>query len=196
MSRRGTVPGAVAVAAVALGLAAWAGEQVLKSSPQNYNEAPVLAKSSSAIYTDQRVASARAPTPVSTPRALVSASSGEPGAEPRSKFLSSSTSRASPISKAYSLQGSVRCWNRSRKNVEALGLLVVPFDADHNILQSGRQSIILVEGSIPSGNQDNLTWQTSVSAMDVVEVSVAILSIKFSDGSVWEAPNVELVDFF
>ena len=73
---------------------------------------------------------------------------------------------------------------------------VKPFDKHHKALQSGRENIARVQGPVRGGGERRLSWKTTVRSSHVVEVTVAILTIKFTDGSIWQAPNVELVGFF
>ena len=50
--------------------------------------------------------------------------------------------------------------------------------------------------SIPRGASERLTWEQRVDSLDVYEVAVVVTRVRFADGSVWMAPNEELVDIF
>ena len=77
-----------------------------------------------------------------------------------------------------------------------LGLLIVPFDADHKPLSTGRSNLVRLNSTLSGGAERTLPWNVQAKQFAVAEVVVAILSIKFADGTIWNAPQAETVDFF
>jgi hypothetical protein len=173
-------------------LALSANERSLRSAPQNYEGAPVVARASTALLKEESVASK---TVAQSRGALVSTGSSEQG----SRFVSAAGTASSGSGiRRYTLRGDVRCWNKSAKDAQTLGMLVVPLDRDHNPLSAGRSNIVVVNGPLRGGETDSLRWETasSTAAAAVEEVAIAILMIQFADGTVWEAPTEERVDYF
>ena len=210
MNRRGALALAVAMG---LGPCLWAGERVLQASTQNYPTGQVLARASTAALVARNAGTgsppaSAAPRGLTASRTLVSTDNMEPSdaamtssddhhESPASRFVSAQAmpSKASG-SLEYWLRGEMKCWNKSSKAADGVGLLIVPFDADHKPLSTGRSNLVRVNSTINGGAERALPWQVQVKEIAATEVLVAILSIKFSDGTIWSAPNVEAVDFF
>ena len=195
-----SVPRVAALLVLGIGPLACAGEHSIPAKSQNYDGAPIVSRSSSAMLVEQQATSRSTTTSVSPAvgRTLVSTSS-DGDSDSTSRFVSSASVKRKTTAAAsteHRLKGEIRCWNKSPKTADALGLLVVPLDEDANALSSGRKSLARVDGPIRSGQELSLPWELSVKAPDVAEVNVIILSVKFDDGTVWQAPDVEKVDFF
>ena len=98
------------------------------------------------------------------------------------------------------LDGRVVCVNRSVQGIEALKLTIVLFDAFHQSIsvlgQQGASLVKQIVTSLPKNASKELTWQERVDSTDIYEVAVVLTGVRFADGSVWLAPNVELVDIF
>ena len=202
---------ALAVAA-SLGPGVWAGERLLQASTQNYS-GQVVARSSTAALVTRNASAGSAPASVaprglSASRTLVSTDNMEPSnaamasgddhhESPASRFVSAQAMPSKTSgSLEYWLRGEMKCWNKSSKAADGLGLLIVPFDADHNPLSTGRSNLVRLDSTINGGAERALPWQVQAKELAATEVLVAILSIKFADGTVWNAPEVEAVDFF
>ena len=107
--------------------------------------------------------------------------------------------RAGQMPSRYVLEGELRCRNQSSKTVEALGLIIVPLDAFHQAVQtlgSERSSTHHVIARIPRQTEQRVTWEQEVGSPDVFEVAVVVTRVRFEDGTVWEAPEEELIDMF
>ena len=183
-----------------LGSLLLASELSIKAESHNYDDAPVISRSSTARLVEQagKPATSTSVSARPTTRTLVS-SSETANEESASRFVSSATVKRITTTSAateHRLKGEIKCWNKSPKIAEALGLLVVPLDEDANALTAGRKSLARVDGPIRSGQEIALPWELSLKAPEVAEVSVIILTVKFSDGSIWQASDVEQVDFF
>ncbi|MBI4598048.1 MAG: hypothetical protein HY737_06585 [Candidatus Omnitrophica bacterium] len=182
---------------------AWASGRTLKSSTQNYEQVPVVARASTASLIERQTASAEAaarstPPKAAPARALVSTSDTTGQA---SRFVGVATaSRSAKTEQEYWLRGDVKCWNKSPKTAEALGLLIVPMDQYQGALSTSRKNLVRLSATIYGGSEQSFRWETVLEDAEAVQkleqVVVAILTIKFADGSVWEAPDVELVGFF
>ena len=174
----------------------WAGEQLIKSTPQNYSDVPVLARSATTVLVERRVSTPDPSSTASRPapsRALVSAEHSDQTA---SRFVAATPAASKTTTSEHVLKGDVRYWNRSSKTVELLGLLVAPFDSDHNSLTPGRLNVVRIAKQITGGHEQTIPWELRTPVVNIEEIVVAVLSVKFSDGTMWEAPNVEMVDFF
>ena len=189
----------VAVCAWATGSLLLAAELSIPAESHNCDGAPIISRSSTARLIEQQGKSTTSTTVTARPvnRTLVSSSEGE--GESSSRFVSSATVKRTTTAAAtteHRLKGEIKCWNKSAKTADALGVLVVPLDEDANALIGGRKSMARVDGPIRSGQEVALPWELSLKATEVAEVSVVILTIKFADGTIWQAPDVEMVDFF
>ena len=203
-------------AIVSVGVAAcvcsalWAGERSIKAEPQNYTSVPLVARSSTAKLIERSASSGSSSSSgaksggASASRTLMSGSSTAPSGAlvsgddsgEASRLVSSNTITTKEAQREYWLKGDVKCWNKSRKDAVEFGLLVVPFDEYHNSLSTGRVNVARVKGWIVGGGEETLGWEMPLNAPKVEEIAVAILTIKFGDGTIWKAPDVELVDFF
>lgn len=199
-------------AGVGLVPALWAMEHSLKASTQNYSTVPVLARSSTAVLVEETVALGSESGSASSGRSQASrtlvsggatgshtlmSGGGQPSpAASTSTFVSSNTLPTRSTGVSYLLKGEVKCWNKSPNGVEAIGVMVLPFDADHNAYSDGRNNLLRLDGTIIGGAEVTLPWKVPVTERTMVEVVVAILTIKFANGTIWKAPDVEIVDFF
>ena len=83
--------------------------------------------------------------------------------------------------------------------VEAISVVVIPMDAFHQPLLTGQADASAVQQivmTIPRGVSRPIAWQQRVHSTDVYEVAVVITRVRFADGTIWAAPNEELLDVF
>ena len=177
------------IAAVMTGLmvvcsALAAAQRPVKTKIHNYANAPVMTKESKV--------------------ALV-----ETFASPMQAGLQDSTTRLSRIRYAnragltpstFELQGELLCHNKGSQRVEAMAVTIVVLDAFHQPIRSGARgepmTVQQMVIQLPQRGAKRVVWQLPVSNGDVYEVAAIVTRVRFEDGSVWMAPNEELVDAF
>ena len=179
---------------LALGLSLWASispplralQKEIKSKPRNYRNAQVIIKESTVKLVEV----------FSTPTQMVFPGSTGMKAKPS---MIQYANRAGQLPSAFLLTGKVLCKNKARQAVEAVGLTVVLLDAFHQAVQIGGQNASLLyklSTHISPSMEGELTWEKQVDTLDVFEIAVIVTRARFSDGSVWMAPEEELVDVF
>lgn len=158
----------------------WAGEQSLRVKVFNPTHAPVLLKDPQATLIEEFV---------------------NPGEEwspeaPRSRVNSVNRPRVS----VFTVKGAVDCINQSPQVVEAVGLTVVSLDAFHertqSLLQSASYTSQHTHLSLARQGSRTLEWTQRASSRDIYELAIVVRAVRFADGSVWRAPQEELVDVF
>ena len=164
--------------------ALWAAQRPLKSKAHNYAGAPVLIKQSKV----ELVETFATPTQVGTRNPSVRGS--------RIRHAN----RAGLLPSRYVLQGELLCRNQAPGTVEALELSIVALDAFHRPLQPRGQVEAYAEEQVmetlPRGASKRISWQLPIASADVYEVAVIVTRVRFSDGTVWLAPEEELIDSF
>ena len=105
-----------------------------------------------------------------------------------------------PTQTIYVLEGQLLCRNRSGKAIEVIGLTIVPMNAfQQPILPVSRHDsthALQVVVNLPDRAERRISWKQQVSSADVYEVGVVVTHVRFTDGEVWQAPPIELVDVF
>ena len=105
-----------------------------------------------------------------------------------------------PHVSTFVMEGAVECENRSLQGVEAVGLTVVSLDAFHertqSLLQSASYTSQHTDLSLARWASRRLRWTQPASSQDIYEIAIVVQGVRFADGSVWRAPEEELVDIF
>ena len=162
----------------------WAGRRHIDSKPRNYPQSPVDVSRSRVTLVETYPSLSQVATPGS-----------------RAKFSRVRyANRGNQVNTVLMLEGTLVCRNKSRKAIQALGLLVIPLDAFHAPLgivkREGSADLKQVRVSLGAGSQQVIEWEQEVVSAEIFEVAVVILRVRFTDGSVWKAPARELVDIF
>lgn len=162
----------------------WAMDRSLRATAKNYPDAPVqIARTNAKL-----VETYTAPTQVALPGGSVRTT--------RVRYAN----RAGQAPSVFLLSGEALCHNRAGKAIEAIEVAIVMLDAFHQPLPAanGRLPYLIqqVLKPIAIGGSHHLAWEERVDAVDVYEVAVVVTRVRFVDGSVWAAPDEELVDIF
>ena len=174
--------GAIYVASAVLCVSLWALQKVLASKVHNYPNTPVEVKRSKVTLVET----------YATPGQLVT-----PGTKARTTRVRYAN-RAGLTPSVFMLNGEVVCTNTSPQAVEALSVAIVVLDAFHEALAVGGQRYVTkqVMEPLPRGGSKTITWEQQLSSQDAYEVAVVVTRVRFADGSVWAAPQEELLDIF
>jgi len=171
-----------ALACVTVASSVWGMQRSLKTKPRNFHNAPVVVKHAKAFLTE----AFSAPT---------QAAGSDVG---KSHVRYANRANKEPLS--FELQGEMICVNQSSQPVEALKLAIVPLDAFQQPIrvpgQRDAYAVKQVVVSIPRGGSTRVEWEQAVDASDVYEVAVIVIGVRYADGSVWRAPDEELIDTF
>ena len=170
-------------ACVVLAGTAWAMQRTLKSKVMNYPKTPLEAQSVQATLVETYTAPTQAMTADSRAKTT------------RVRYAN----RAGLAPSVFMLSGETLCANTSPHTVEAFSLAIVVFDAFHQPIQSGGRGPFIIEQimeRLPRGASKRVTWEHTVSSEDVYEVAVIVTRVRFEDGTMWNAPNEELLDIF
>lgn len=158
----------------------WAGEQSLRVKVFNPAHAPVLLADPHAILIEEFVRPGE---------------EWSPGAS-----RSGVNSVNHPLVSVLTVAGEVSCINKSPQVVEAVGLLVVSLDAFHertqSLLQSASHTSQHTHLSLARRGSKKLRWTQRAGSKDLYELAIVVRAVRFADGSVWQAPQEELVDVF
>lgn len=179
----------VVVAAAVLGCGALLGvplegaERTLRSKAHNYSNSPLTLSNSKV----ELVETFSSPT-----------QAGIPGTG-RSRVRYAN--RAGQVPPTYVLNGEVFCSNTASQGVEALKLGIVILDAFHEpvFAAPGQRRAYVVQQvleSIPRKSVKRITWEQRVDSVEIFEVAVVVTGVRFVDGSVWLAPQEELIEVF
>lgn len=84
----------------------------------------------------------------------------------------------------FLLQGEVHIENDTRRDVVALQLTTVSFNAFQERLAIDRHTITDAVGPLKS---ETVRWSHTLSQPDIFELYVAITGVRFKDGTVWSA---------
>ncbi|MBI4342413.1 MAG: hypothetical protein HY599_03490 [Candidatus Omnitrophica bacterium] len=158
-------------------------QRTLKSKIHNYKNAPIDTKRSQAALVETYTA----PTQV-----MVGDSKARTS---RVRYAN----RAGLAPSVFVVSGEALCTNVSPHHIEAFSLAIVVFDAFHQPVQGGGQGPFLVQQVVerlPRGASKRVTWEQPVGSADVYEVAVIVTRVRFEDGTIWTAPNEELLDIF
>lgn len=159
----------------------WALQRDIKVKSSNYSEAPVII----------RHVRVRLKEVFSTPTQLAI-----PGGNVKPSRIRYAN-RAGQLPSLYMLEGEIHYKNRSPQSVEALGLTIIPFDAFHQpIPVSGKPIVRQIIEVIPPNAQRQFDWSEQIRSLNVFEITVVITQVRFANGSVWHAPDEELIDVF
>ena len=108
--------------------------------------------------------------------------------------------RANQIPSTYILQGEAVCLNGSSQSIEAFKLNIIALDAFHQPIHLPNRrepyAVQQIVKFVPEGSSKSIEWEQVVESEDVYEVVVVVTGVRFSDGSVWHAPDEELLDTF
>ena len=162
---------------------AWAMQRTLKSKIHNYEKAPIETKRSQATLVETYTA----PTQMMAGDAKTRTT--------RVRYAN----RAGLAPSVFVISGEALCANISPNHIEAFSVAIVVFDAFHQPVQGGGQGPFLVQQVVerlPRGASKRVTWEQPVGSADVYEVAVIITRVRFEDGTIWTAPNEELLDIF
>lgn len=174
---------ALAAACVVMAGTVWAMQRTLKSKVVNYPKTPLEAKRSEATLVETYTTPTQAMTADSRAKTT------------RVRYAN----RAGLAPSVFLLSGQTLCANVSPHAVEAFSLAIVVFDAFHQPIQSGGRGPFIIEQvmeRLPRGASKQVAWEHSVSSEDVYEVAVIVTRVRFEDGTVWTAPQEELLDIF
>ncbi|PIQ83131.1 MAG: hypothetical protein COV75_08955 [Candidatus Omnitrophica bacterium CG11_big_fil_rev_8_21_14_0_20_63_9] len=162
----------------------WATERQVRATAKNYPAAPVQMLRPRAML----VETFTAPTQVALP--------GESVRTTRVRYAN----RAGQAPSVYLLSGEAVCVNRSNQAIEAVEVAVVLLDAFHQVIPvpNSRTPYIALQfvQAMPRGSSQPLQWEERIGSIDIYEVAVIVTRVRFQDGSVWAAPEEELVDIF
>ncbi len=160
----------------------WALQRAVKAKSHNYPHTPMVVKQVKATLTEVF----GMPT---------QAGSAE-GAHTHVRYAN----RANQIPSTYVLKGEAVCVNGSSQSIEAFKLNIVALDAFHQPVHLPNQrepyALKQIVESIPHGGSKAIEWEQVVESEDVYEVAVVVTGVRFADGSVWRAPDEELLDTF
>ena len=176
---------------MALGLLAWlaaaplwALERPIKASAHNYTATPVTVARPQASLIE------------------IFATPGQ-GATNRATFAQLTrvryANRAGLEPSVFMVSGQVMCANTGGRAVEAFSLDVVLLDAFHQPIQTVGllTEPLTIQQVLPPGESKRVTWERRVNTPDrVYEVAVVVTQVRFVDGTVWTAPEEELLDVF
>ena len=166
--------------------AAWAMQRTLKSASHNYKGAPMETKRTQALLIETYTAPTQAGAAVL----------GDAKAHTtRVRYAN----RAGLAPSVFVLSGEAQCVNVSPNPIEAFSVAIVVFDAFHQPVQGGSKGPFLVQQVVERvvrGGSTRVTWEQPVSSSDIYEVAVIVTRVRFADGTVWTAPNEELLDVF
>ena len=180
MMRRGML--VVAVLLVASATPAWALQRTIRANTRNFPEAPVVVKQSRVKLVEAY------------------ASPSQPAVPDAGKARVRYANRAGLLPSTYVLKGELVCQNTDGRQVEAVKLAIVVLNAFHEAVPVGaerrRHTVQQLVEAIPRNASKHLAWEQVVGTDDVYEVAVVITGVRFADGSVWMAPDEELVDGF
>ena len=163
--------------------AVWAMQRTLKCSAHNYEHAPMEAKRSQVAL----VETFTAPTQVMTTDSHARTT--------RVRYAN----RAGLAPSVFVLSWETLCTNVSPHAIEAFSLAIVAFDAFHQPVQSGGQGPFIAQQVVerlPRGASKRVTWEQPVGSTDIYEVAVIVTRVRFEGGTMWNAPNEELLDIF
>ena len=169
---------------VVCGPSLWALRKDIRSKARNFPNAQVIVKQSTVKLEEV----------FSTPTQMVLPGSSGLKATPSHIQYAN---RAGQLPSTFILRGEVICQNKSRQVVEAVGLTVALLDAFHQPVQVGGQNAPLLyklQAHITPSMETELTWEKQMDTLDVFEVAVVVTRVRFADGSVWMAPQDEMVD--
>ena len=176
----------VAIAAVVLAFAVFgaplqAAQRVLKSKARNYPNTPVTLEQSKVTFVETFATPLQAGIPGTSQSRIRDAN--HPGGL---------------LPSAMMLSGEVLCVNQSAQAIEAVKLTVVFLDAFHQAIelpgQRGAYVVKQIVESVPRKSSQVITWEQRVETSEIYEVAVVVTGVRFSDGSVWLAPDIELID--
>jgi len=164
----------------------WALQREIKAKARNYANAPIVVKQSRSRLVEI----------FSTPTQLAfSGTTGMKTKPSRVKYAN----RAGQLPSTYLLEGEALCQNKSRQVVEAVGLTVVLLDAFHQPIQPvgpNPYTVHQLPAQFPPSAERQFRWEEQVNSLDVFEVAVIVTRVRFADGTVWLAPEEELIDVF
>ena len=168
---------------IAAASSAWAAQRPMRSKLHNFTNAPVVIKRTDVLLAE----TFSTPTQMATPGAHVRPS--------RIRYAN----RAGQLPTTGLLQGEMVCQNQVAQPVEAVELTVVLLDAFHQPMQPSGQNKNLVHqivSQMPRRLEQRVTWEQDIGAMEVYEVAVMITRVRFADGSLWQAPEEEVIENF
>jgi hypothetical protein len=165
---------------------AWALQRTVDTKVHNHAAAPVIITSSSATLVETYAA----PTQVPLPNARIKRS--------RVRYAN----RAGLAPSTFILNGKLVCRNQGQQPVEAIAVTVVLLDAFHQpVRPAGQKDDALVRQlvvQLPRRAEQTITWEQPLAAADaeVFEVALIVTRVRFTDGTVWSAPDEEVIDIF
>jgi len=172
---------AVALASFLSAAPLWAGQHALKSKARNYPNTPVTLEQSKVTLVETFATPLQAGIPGTSQSRIRDAN--HPGGL---------------LPAAVMLSGEALCVNRSAQAIEAIKLSVVFLDAFHQAIelpgQRGAYVVKQIVESVPRKSSKVIAWEQRVETSEIYEVAVVVTGVRFSDGSVWLAPDIELID--
>lgn len=102
--------------------------------------------------------------------------------------------RAGLSPSSLTIAGEAHCTNTSRQGITAIALTIAVLDAFHQPVE-----VITVQEAnvlVSPGQIKRLDWEEPLRAENLFEVAVIVTKIRFADGTVWSAPQEELIDIF
>ncbi len=159
----------------------WALQRAVKAKPHNYSHTPMTVKQVKATLTEVFGMPAQA---------------NAEGARTRIRYAN----QANQTPSTYLLLGEAVCLNGSSQSIEAFKLNIIVLDAFRQPVHLPNQrepyAVKQIIESIPHGSSKSIEWEQAVESEDVYEVAVVVTGVRFADGSVWRAPDEELLDTF
>lgn len=160
----------------------WAFQRPLTTKSHNYPDAPMAIRQSWVELTET----------FATPTLAGASNSKARGSRIRY------ANRAGQLPSRYELHGQVLCQNQTRQTIEVFALTIVPMNAFHQPVRPSGQAqpyaTQQVVESLPQGMVKRIPWELMVNSPDIYEVAVVVTQVRFSDGSVWKAPQEELIE--
>ncbi len=105
--------------------------------------------------------------------------------------------RAGQLPTTGLLQGELICQNQVAQPVEAMELTVVLLDPFHQPMQPigpNKSLVHQIVAQMPRRLEQRVKWEQDIGGMEVYEVAVMITRVRFADGSLWQAPEEEVIE--
>lgn len=102
--------------------------------------------------------------------------------------------RAGLSPSTLTMKGEAQCVNMARQGITAMALTVAVLDAFHQPVE-----VITVQEAnvlVSPGQAKRVAWEEPLRADNLFEVALIVTKVRFADGTVWTAPQEELIDIF
>ncbi len=106
---------------------------------------------------------------------------------PRSRVRYLNVKNRVPLT--YAIEGQVTCRNHTKKIVEAIQLTTILLNPFRERL---RLNVVTLRSRVAPQDTGSLSWSEMSGMKDVEEVRLVITAVRFSNGTVWTAPDKDL----